>query len=164
MDDLLRIAEIACHSAVQAGAEFADASVERGRGISVSVEKSVIKSSDARLWAGVSVRAFVGGGTGWFGISGISEEQARKAGVQAAEMGKAAEPDPDFVDLVSPAQYPEVSGIYDSALAAVAPAEVAAWLVGNIDSAQSVASEAIVSGGASATWRDGLSREGSAMS
>jgi len=154
MDDLLKTAEIACQSAIKAGAEFADASVERGRGISVSIEKNAIKSSDARLWAGVSVRAFARGGTGWFSMSGISEEHAREAGARAAEMAKAAESDPDFVDLVSPCPYAEVPGLYDADLAALAPAEVAAWAVGNIDSARAVTSEAVVSGGASTSWRE----------
>jgi len=139
---------------MQAGAEFADASVESGRGLSVSVEKNAIKSSDARLWAAVSVRAFFGGGTGWYSISGIAEEQAREAGRQAAEMAKAAEPDPDFVDLVSPSPYPEIPGLYDPGLAAITPAEVAAWVVSNIDSARAVAAEAIVSGGASTGSRE----------
>ena len=37
MEDLLKVAEIACEAAVRAGADFADASGERGRGLSVSV-------------------------------------------------------------------------------------------------------------------------------
>ncbi len=73
-----------------------------GSRASVSVEKNAIKSSDARQWGAVSVRAFFAGATGWSSASGLSEEAARSAGAQAAELARAAEPDPDFVDLVSP--------------------------------------------------------------
>jgi PmbA protein len=148
MEDLLKIAEIACRSAVQAGAEFADASVDRGRSVVVEVEKNAIKSSDTRLRAAVSVRAFVKGGTGWYTVSGISESQARRAGCEAAALAKAAEPDPDFVDLVSPAPYPQVDGLDDSRIASLGPGEVAGWAISSIDSALSVVPDAIVSGGA----------------
>jgi PmbA protein len=154
MEDLLKVAEIACEAAVRAGADFADASCERGRGLSVSVEKNATKSSDALLWASISVRAFSEGGTGWSSLSGISEEAARQAGRQAAELAKASEPDPDFSDLVHPADYPEVDGIYDPAIAEATAAEVAGWVTCNIDAARSVAADAVVSGEAYASWRE----------
>jgi len=153
MEDLLKVAEIACEAAVRAGADFADASGERGRGLSVSVEKNATKSSDALLWASISVRAFSDGGTGWSSLSGLSEDTARQAGRQAAELAKAAEPDPDFTDLVHPAAYPEVDGIYDPAIAEATAAEVAGWVTCNIDAARSVAADAVVSGDAHAGWR-----------
>jgi PmbA protein len=148
MEDLLKIAEIACQSARQHGAEFADASVDRGRSVLVAVEKNAIKSSDARLRGAVSVRAFVRGGTGWYSVSGISEDKARQAGREAAALAKAAEPDPDFVDLVFPSPYPEVEGLHDPQVASLGPSEVAAWATGNIDSALCVVPDGIVSGGA----------------
>ena len=154
MEDLLKVAEIACEAAVRAGADFADASCERGRGLSVSVEKNATKSSDALLWASISVRAFSDGGTGWSSLSGISEDSARQAGGQAAELAKAAESDPDFSDLVHPADYPEVDGIYDPAIVEATAAEVAGWVTCNIDSARSVAADAVVSGDAYASWNE----------
>ena len=148
MDDLLRIAEIACEAAMRAGAHFADASADRGRGLSVVMERNAIKSSDARTWASVSVRAFVAGGTGWCSVSTTSDEAARQAGQQAAELAKAAEPDPDFVDLVIPAPYPEVGGLYDPKVAALEGPELARWVTQSIDSALGVTAEALVAGGA----------------
>ncbi len=153
-DELLRIAEIACEAAIRAGAEFADAAAERGEARSIAVERNAIKSSDARRWGAVSVRAFSRGGTGWASASGISEETAREAGAQAAGLAQNAEPDPDFVDLVSPAAYPEVVGLYDEAVAQIAGAQLAEWLTGNVDAARAVAAEAVVSGGASARCRE----------
>jgi len=154
MEDLLRAAEMACQAAIRAGADFADAAAERGQTLSISVERNAIKSSDARRWGAVSVRAFKAGGTGWSSFSGISEEAAARAGRQAGELAQAAEPDPDFVDLVSPGTYPEVAGLFDPALAGISGADMVAWATGNIDSARAVAPEALVSGGARTTWRE----------
>ena len=60
-EDLLKLAQVACEAARRAGADFADASVERGRKMSVAVEESAVKSCDTRHWASVSVRAFARG-------------------------------------------------------------------------------------------------------
>ena len=149
---LLKLAEIACEAAINAGAEFADAAAEHGESRSVSVEKNAIKSSDARRRGGISVRAFFSGGTGWSSASGLTEETARQAGTQAAELARAAEPDPDFVDLVEPADYPTVGGLYDPRLAEIAGPQIAAWITENIDAARGVADDALVSGGASVGW------------
>ena len=150
---LQRIAGIACEAAMRAGADFADAAAEQGQARSISVERNAIKSSDARRWGGVSVRAFSRGATGWSSTSGLSEEGARGAGQQAAELAQAAEPDPDFVDLVSPAPYPEVAGLYDESIAQITGAMLADWVTQNIDSARAVAEDGVVSGGASASHR-----------
>ena len=154
MDTLLKTAEIACEEAVKAGAEFADALVERGHGLSVSVEKNAISSSDARTRASISVRAFVAGGTGWWSASTVSEEAAREAGRQAAGLAKVAEPDPDFASLVSPEPYPTVERLFDPEIASLGVRDVAGWITRNIDSALSVAPDALVSGDAEARWRE----------
>jgi PmbA protein len=150
--DLEKVAEIACQAATAAGAEFVDASAERGRGISVTLEKNAIKSSDVRTWQRISIRAFSRGGTGWYTISGLYEENAREAGRLAAELSQAAEPDPDFLELVSPAPCPEVSGLYDPRLTEIGAAEVASWVTDNIEPARLVAEDALVSGGARTSW------------
>jgi len=153
-DDLLRTAEIACEAALKAGAEFADALVEHGRNLSVSVEKNAIKSTNSRRVSSVSVRAFVAGGTGWYSASTTSEAAARDAGRRAGELALVAEPDPDFVALVAPEPYPHVPALYDQSLASLSAAEIAAWITQSIASARGVASEALVSGEASTHWRE----------
>ena len=153
-DDLRRIAAIACEAAVAAGAHFVDASVSRGQSRSVTVERTAIKSSDSRHWASISVRAFVNGGTGWSSCSGLGEEDARRTGRQAAELARSAEPDPDFVDLVSPAPYPEVAGLHDDRLVKLSAAELSRWITDNIDGALSVDDQALVSGGAGVGWHE----------
>lgn len=154
LDDLIELSEIACREAVRAGADFADGSASRARELSVEVEKNAIKSSDARTWGHISVRAFASGGTGWWSASSISQRGAREAGRRAAELAKAAEPDPDFVDLVDPAPYPEVEGLYDERVTGLDASELAGWITGNIDSAREIAEDAIVAGGAHASSRE----------
>jgi PmbA protein len=154
-DDLLKTAEIACEAAIAAGAEHADAFAERGHELSVSVEKNAISSSDARRRASVSVRAFVAGATGWWSASTVSEEVAREAGRQAAGLARAAEADPDFVSLVDPEPYPIVDRLFDPAISSLGVREVASWITRNIDSALSVAPDALVSGDAGARWWEG---------
>jgi PmbA protein len=154
VDDLLTLAEIACEAAVKAGAEFADALIEHGRELSVTVEKNAIKSTNSRRVSSVSVRAFVAGGTGWYSASTASEATAREAGRQAAELAKVTEPDPDFVALVSPEAYPQVTALYDPDLATLGAGDIAAWITQNIDSAREIAPDVILSGDASARWRE----------
>ena len=153
LERVLRIAEVACAAAMRAGAEFVDAAAEHGETRSVAVEKNAIKSSDARKWGAVSVRAFSRGATGWSSASGLSEETARQAGEQAAGLARAAEPDPDFVDLVGPADYAAVAGLFDPRLAEVAGPQIADWITQNIDAARGVAADAVMSGGANVRWR-----------
>ena len=154
MDDLLELSDIACREAMRAGVDSADASASRARELSVEVEKNAIKSSGARTWGSVSVRAFSSGGTGWWSASTMSEQGAREAGRRAAELAKAAEADPDFVDLVSPAPYPEVAGLYDEEIAGLSASKLAGWITSNIDSAREVAEDVIVAGGAYASSRE----------
>lgn len=151
-EDLLAIADAACRAAMRAGADFADASVERGRSMSVAVEKNALKSSDTRGWASISVRAFSAGATGWASVSGTGLVAARGAGRKAAELARAAESDPGFVDLVHPAAYPDVAGLFDPRLVEVTAVEVAGWITGNIDGARGVVDDALVTGTARASW------------
>jgi len=154
MDDLLIAAELACEAAVKSGAEFSDALVDRARLLSVSVDKNAISSSDASRQASISVRAFVNGGTGWCTMSTTSEETALLAGREAAALAKAAEPDPDFVSLVSPEPCADICGLHDNKLANMAMSDVADWIAHNIDSAQGIAPDALVSGKAESRRRE----------
>ena len=154
MKELERLAEIACQAAMAAGADFADASAVRARDRWVEVEKNAIESSDAHRWGSISVRAFASGATGWWRASSLSEEGARMAGRGAAELARAAEPDPDFVGLVDPAPYPEIAGLYDETVAGLSGPDLAEWIVGNIDPAREIADDAIVAGAAHTSWRE----------
>ena len=148
MNDLLEIAAVACETAISTGAEFADAVAVRGADTSVEMEKDSINSVETRRHSNVSVRAFVRGGLGWAGSDGLDADAAVAAGRNAAELARAAEPDPDFVSLPGPADYPNVDGLSDSAIADIDVRRPVEWMLAGLESAKSVSSEAIVQGAA----------------
>ena len=147
-DALKRLAEVACDAAIQGGAEFADVRASHGRNLRVELEKNAIKSSDAKLGGGLSVRAIYRGGVGWSSTDKLTPEAAAEAGMQAAKLSKLAEPDPDFQSLPSPpASYPTVEGLADPALARMDIKEIVGFGLRNMDDALLVDPHAIVEGG-----------------
>ena len=150
MDDLIAAAQRACDAAIQAGAEFADVGASRGTSLSVSLEKGAIKSSDVRHGCGLSVRAFYKGGRGWYSCDAIDMDAAAQAGEAAAALARQADPDPDFVSLPEPAEYEEVEGLFDEAVAGLSIGQLIEHSLSNVDGAVSVVPDAIVAGGAGA--------------
>ena len=147
MTDLLEIASLACDAAISAGAELADAVAYRGADTSVEMEKDSISSTETRRHSNVSVRAFARGGMGWAGSDGASADDAAAAGKNAAKLAAIAEPDPDFVTLPSPEDYPEVAGLFDPAVAELDVRKPVEWMLEGLESAKGVSTEAIVQGG-----------------
>lgn len=148
MSNLLDLAKLACAAAVAAGAEFADVSAWNNRSISLQLERSAFKNSDARRSMGISVRAFFRGGIGAASTTGLNKDDAHKVGQQAAELAKMAQPDPDFISLPAPAQYREIPGLYDEKLTAYSLADIVEILSGGLHEALQVAPDALVEGGA----------------
>lgn len=154
-DSLANLLQKACDIAVREGAEQADAWASCGKGTSVAVEKSSIKSSDVRTGGSVSIRAFYHGGAGYASTDRVDEAGVLKAARSAARLSKLAEPDPDFVSLPTLKDCPSVAGLADPKLADYGIRDIIIACIGNIDGAKDVTSEAIVSGGASVcytTW------------
>ncbi len=152
-DRLKRLAAVACDAAISNGAEFADVSAHTGRNLGVEIRSNAIKSCDARTGAGMSVRAIYKGGTGWSSSDKLTEQAAAEAGANAARLARLAEPDPDFISLVKPAEsYHEVPGLADSAIATMDIKTIIGYAISNIDSAVSVSPEAIVEGGFSCNY------------
>lgn len=152
-DTLLKIAQAACDAAVSSGAESADVSARYGKSQSVEVRSNAIKSCDAKLGGGVSVRAIYRGGTGWSTADKLTIEAAVEAGKNAARLARLAEPDPDFISLPEPAKgYPDVPGLADSAIEGMDIREIIRAALGNIDGALAVCSDAIVEGGFSSGY------------
>ena len=155
-EKLRKIAEVACDAAVSNGAEFADVSAYYGKNLSVDIESSAIKSSDARLSGGISVRAIYRGGTGWSSCDALTPEAAAEAGASAAKLSRLAEPDPDFVSLPQPvASYPEVPGLADRAIAELDIGQMIKYSLANIDEALAVSPGTIVGGGFSSHYHSG---------
>ena len=153
VESLKKVARAACGAAIEAGAEFADVSVGSGKYQSVSLERSAIKSCDAKQDAGVFVRAIWKGGTGWSSSDKLSTEDASEAGRNAAALAKLAEPDPDFVSLPSPADtYPAVEGLADERLAGLDIKQMIRNALDNVDGAVGACPDAIVEGGFSNSY------------
>ncbi len=152
MSDILDIAQLAVQSAINAGAEWADASVGTGRIVGVMVDNSSITECEVVRDYAVGVRAFVKGGMGSATATAIDEATARKVGEQAAAMAKATHGDPEFVALPDPQAWEEVPGRWDDSVAGLTPDTVVQWCQAGIEEARSVASEASVSGGASMSY------------
>lgn len=148
MSDLSDIAAVACEAAMAAGAEFADAVASRGSETSVDMEKDSISSIESRTFANVSVRAFLRGGMGFAGGDGMDKDSAARAGRDAAQLAKLAEPDTDFVSLPGPAEYADVPGLFDPAIVGLDVRTPVEWMLAGLESAKSVSSEVLVGGGA----------------
>ncbi len=149
MEDILDLALAAVAAATRAGAEWADAVCLTSRHVSVSVEKSSIKECQVVRDGGIGVRAFIKGGMGAANTQSMELADVRCCGEQAADLARAAHPDPDFVALPQPAPLPEVSDLFDEYIAGLPAAEVVRWCHNGIQEAQQVAAEVAVSGGAS---------------
>lgn len=156
MKDLEELAHSACQAAVEAGAEFVDVSAYRGRNVGIELEDDAIKSCDARWQSGVSVRVFVQGARGWASSSGLDPDEAVRAARNAADLAKVAEPDPDFVTLPGPADYPSVDGLFDPKLETFDVQELIRYLVENIEAAHDVDPDVSVNGGAGTSWSESV--------
>ncbi|MHB9038615.1 MAG: TldD/PmbA family protein [Armatimonadota bacterium] len=151
-DSLKGLCRAACDAAISAGAEFADVSASSGKSLSVEMESSAIRSSDAKLGGGISVRAIYKGGTGWSSSDVMTIDGAAEAGRNAARLAKLAEPDPDFISLPQPsASYSKIDGLFDPSLAELDVKSIIGYALANIDGALSVDSSAIVGGKFSAS-------------
>ena len=151
-ESLLKIAQAACEAATAGGAEFADVSAGFGKSLGVDLESSAIKSCDSRQGGGISVRAIYKGGTGWSGTDKATIEAAVEAGRNAAKLAKIAEPDPDFISLVAPAEsYLTVEGLSDPRIAEMEIKQLIECALANIDDARAICSDVTVQGGFS-TW------------
>lgn len=144
--DALGFAREIVEEAKKAGADFADASVGRGRHIAVEVENGSIRSTEAGRTDSLYVRAFADGGRGTVSISGLEALGISASGVarQAVEMARAADADGDFRGLPPFEDVEEVDGLYDEAVEAFSASDAVAAAGRAVDGAKAVDSDAIV--------------------
>lgn len=142
-EELKEIAAAGVKAAIGAGADQAEACAVGSKEVKVDAEKNTIRSASAiRDW-GVSVRAYRRGALGFAFTT--SKESIREAGSQAAALATAGQPDPDFRSLPEPQQYSEALGLFDPALAELAPDQVVEWTLGAVEGAEREAPQAKVS-------------------
>lgn len=147
MPNILDLAQLAVQTAMNAGAQWAEASVASGRSVGVIVENSSIRECEVVRDYGIGVRAYHQGGAGSATITYLTEDAARQVGTQAAEMARATHPDPDFRSLPEPGVFTEIEGMWDDALAGLAASTVVDWCRDAIAEARAVAPEVSLSGG-----------------
>lgn len=148
MKDLLSLGRIACDSAVKAGADQADVFVQEVRSVSVSVEKSLIKSCNIIHDYGLSIRAFRNGGMGFSFTMSLKDEDAVETSKLAAALARTAQPDPDFKTLPEPREGKRVAGLYDGGVEALGVEKAVEWAMLGIDAAKSVTEDIVTMGGA----------------
>lgn len=148
--ELLQLAQEACEAGKQAGADFVEVSVRTGRSASVRVERSAIDSVEVSRGEGASVRAFVNGGLGAVSVDGLDRDRLAQCARQAAEMARYAVPDRDFVTLPGPDGASRVEGLYDPAVEDLDVPALARIASECVESARSVAPEAVCTGAVSA--------------
>lgn len=153
-EQLLDLVQAAVEAAKSAGADYCDAYASDTIENSVEVERNSINYCATIHDQGLSVRAFTGGGQGFASVQTLSLESAREAGERAVAMAKAAHPDPDFVRLPDPTEAEPVPDLFDEQLAGLGADVFVEWCARGIEEALSVADDAIVQGGASASYGD----------
>ncbi|MCX5655327.1 MAG: TldD/PmbA family protein [Planctomycetota bacterium] len=132
--------------AVRLGAEWCDVSAGAARDISVSIEKTGIKTADAGQGEDIAIRAFVRGGMGYASVSGSQRRDINEAVEQAVALAKEATPDPDFKRLPSPQPAPQVEGLFDDRIAGMSVEDVVRIAVANIEAAKAMEPEVNLSG------------------
>ncbi len=124
--------------AVRLGAEWCDVSAGTDRDISVSIEKTGIKTADAGQGEDVGIRVYVRGGMGYASVSGRDRRDIDEAVRRAVALAKEATPDPDFRRLPAPQPQPEVEGLFDDRIAGLGVDQVVRIAVANIEAAKAM--------------------------
>ena len=124
--------------AVGLGAEWCDVSAGAARDISVTIEKTGIKTADAGQGEDLAIRVFVRGGMGYASVSGSDRRDINEAVERAVALAKEATPDPDFRALPPAQPAPEVEGLFDSQIAGMSVGDVVRVAVANIQAAKAL--------------------------
>ena len=132
--------------AVRLGAEWCDVSAGTGRDISVTIEKTGIKTADAGQGEDLAIRVFVRGGMGYAAVSGRDPADIAEAVERAVALAKEATPDPDFKRLPAPDPAPQVEGLFDDRVAGMGVADVVRSAAANLEAAKALEPDVNLSG------------------
>jgi PmbA protein len=132
--------------AVRLGAEWCDVSAGTGRDISVTIEKTGIKTADAGQGEDLAIRVFVRGGMGYAAVSGRDPADIAEAVERAVALAKEATPDPDFKRLPAPDPAPQVEGLFDDRVAGMGVADVVRIAAANLEAAKTLEPDVNLSG------------------
>ena len=132
--------------AVRLGAEWCDVSAGTDRDISVTIEKSGIKTADAGQGEDLAIRVYVRGGMGYASVSGRDPGDIDEAVGRAVALAREATPDPDFRRLPDPQPAPEVEGLFDDRIAGLGVDEVVRIAVANLEAGKALEPDVNLSG------------------
>jgi PmbA protein len=144
--DYLELCVGSVAKAVRLGAEWCDVSAGTGRDISVTIEKTGIKTADAGQGEDLAIRVFVRGGMGYAAVSGRDPADIAEAVERAVALAKEATPDPDFKRLPAPDPAPQVEGLFDDRVAGMGVADVVRIAAANLEAAKALEPEVNLSG------------------
>jgi len=145
-DTYLDMCQNCVRRAVALGAEWCDVSAGAVRDISVTIEKTGIKTADAGQGEDVAIRCFVRGGMGYAAATGRDPRDVDAAVERAVALAKEATPDPDFKCLPPPEPAAEVEGLFDDAVAGMSVQQVVRIAVANLEAARAMEPEVNLSG------------------
>jgi PmbA protein len=145
-DTYLDLCQNCVRRAVALGAEWCDVSAGAVRDISVTLEKTGIKTADAGQGEDVAIRCFVRGGMGYAAATGRDPRDVDAAVERAVALAKEATPDPDFKCLPPPEPAAEVEGLFDDAVAGMSVQQVVRIAVANLEAARAMEPEVNLSG------------------
>jgi len=150
MKDLELIAGRLVRQAIGLGATDCDAVVIDSSTVVAEMERSSVKQASIVSDAGVAVRAFKDGSSGFSCCTGHDIGRASKAVELAVSQAKAGTPDPAFKGLPEPEKPRSVPSLVDRRIAAIEPAEVVEMAIQLTEAAQTDARIYSVNAGVSA--------------
>ena len=137
------------------GAEWCDVAAGAERDISVTIEKSGIKTADAGRGESLGVRVFIKGGMGYAAVSGSDPRTLDAAVERAVALAREASADPDFKRLPEPDPAPEVEGLFDPAVAGLGVEDVVRIAAANLEAGRAVEGDALLAGHVGLTVGEG---------
>ncbi len=135
MKDLERIAERTAAAVTKLGASACDVLVVDARSISADIEKGSVKQANTMFDAGVAVRAFDRGCSGFAYCTGHDEKDIARTGAMAYSQACAGTPDPHFKGLLEASPPTPVGGLFDQGTFDMQAEEVVELLIQLAESA-----------------------------
>lgn len=87
-----------------------------GRSVSLSIERSSMKSIDEGSFSSFGVRVYIGKSIGVSTVTPLEESKVETAIKRAIELARNSPPDENFVSLPEDKEFKEVPGLYDKAI------------------------------------------------
>jgi len=152
MADLIQLAERTVKLVTKLGASHCDVLVVDSNHIVAEIEKSSIKQASEISDAGIGIRAFKNGCSGFAYSTGHDFAVIKQVAKLAISQARAGTPDPDFKDLPAARRPSRVPGLFDRKLASLEPDEVVEMAISLSDFASADKRITSVNAGVGVGW------------